>query len=68
MNKHNNVYFILFGNDRYRPDAHLKSCRDHFDRLPDARRYASKFRNAYIFKAHYSSAGDLEYIEEINQF
>lgn len=58
MNGNNNIYFVLFGVDRYRPDAHFKACKRKFDHLPAAREYARQFTNAYIFKAHFRRGAD----------
>ena len=65
MNGHNNIYFVLFGADRYRPAAHFRACKKRFDHLPAARAYAAAFRNAYIFKAHFRRGGDDPDITEI---
>ena len=54
MNKHNNEYIVLFGNDRFAPDRHHKACKHKFDYLKNARNYAKEFCNAYIFKCHMS--------------
>jgi hypothetical protein len=64
MNKKNNLYFVVFGNDRYNPDLHLTACKNKFDYLKDARLYAKNFSNAYIFKAHFDGS-DIDYIKEI---
>lgn len=56
MNKHNNVYIVLFGNDRFAPDRHFDSCKHKFDYLKDARNYAKDYYNAYIFKCHLNSS------------
>lgn len=65
MNKHNTVYFVLFGNDRYKPDLHFRACRHKFDHLPDARQYTKPLRSAYIFKAYFPKGQDFPYITEV---
>jgi hypothetical protein len=64
MNKRNNIYLVLFGDERYHPDAHLNACQHRFDYLKDARAFAAECVNAAIFKAHFNGA-DLEYMQEI---
>ena len=44
------MYIVLFGNDRYHADLHVKAARHKFDHLPDARKFAKKYSNAAIFK------------------
>ena len=66
MNKHNNIYFVLFGRDHYDPDAHFRACRKKFDSLTDARKYAARYINAYIFKAHFYKGDDAPAIFKIN--
>lgn len=66
MNGHNKVYFVLFGNDRYYPDAHFRACRNKFDHLPEARKFASGYSNAAIFCAKYvCGTWDIEYFMSI---
>lgn len=65
MNKNNVMYIVLFGNDRYRPDAHVAACRHKFDYIKDARSFAKQYENAYIFKCHFfKDSGDLDYIQD----
>lgn len=66
MNKHNNTYFVLFGNDRYSPADHFKACRNKFDSLAAARAYVKNYTNAYIFKAHFPADQDIPNISPIN--
>lgn len=67
MNKRNEEYFVLFGNDRYRPDDHYRACRDKFDYIKEARAYAKEYDNAYIFKAKFDShSGDMLYVTEVD--
>lgn len=69
MNKNNDVYVVLFGNDRYAPDDHYAASRHKFDYLKDARAYAKQFSNASIFKFHHASdSGDVLYCEEMSVF
>lgn len=66
MNKHNNEYIVLFGADRYAPEFCYKACKNKFDYLKDARRFADKYENAYIFKFHFIPDGMfLDYIEDV---
>ena len=66
MNGNNNIYFVLFGADRYRPENHLNACRYKFDHISDARKFARRYRNAYIFKAHFAAdTGALLTVSEI---
>ncbi len=65
MNARNDEYIVLFGNDRYHPDLHVRACRHKFDYIKDAREYAKEYENAYIFKCHYfKDSGDLAYITD----
>ena len=65
MNGNNAMYIVLFGNDRYYPDAHMNACRHKFDSIRDARNFAKQFENAYIFKCQFfKDSGDLSYITE----
>lgn len=66
MNKHNNLYFVIFGNDRYSPDDHFTACRNKFDSLTVARAYAKNYTNAYIFKAHFPKGQDIPDITPID--
>ena len=69
MNKHNNEYIVLFGNARFAPDRCYKACENKFDYLPDARKFAKKYENAYIFKIHFISDGMcIDNITEVFQF
>lgn len=67
MNKLGIEYVVVFGNDRYAIDRVLSAAKHRFDYLPDARRYADGYLNAYIFKVKYSrySYGDVEYIQSV---
>lgn len=66
MNKKNNLYIVLFGTDRYDPEAHLRACKHAFDFLKDARKYASGYTNASIFKFHFcADSGDVDYFQEV---
>lgn len=62
VNGHNNMYIILFGNDRYSPDLHLRNVpfSRQFKRLSDARKYAAEHDDAYIFKLHIYRHDDIE--------
>ena len=53
LNGDNNEYIVLFGNDRYRPDLHYTACKHRYTSIKDAREYADKFLNAYIFRLHW---------------
>ena len=69
MNGNNNVYVVLFGNDRYKPDDHYAAARHKFDYLKEARAYAKQFSNASIFKFHHAAdSGDVLWCEEMNIF
>lgn len=66
MNKRNVMYMVLFGNERYRPDDHIRACKHTFDHLPDARKFASEYSNAYIFKCKFfADTGDLDYVSQV---
>ena len=60
MNKNNDVYVVLFGTDRCKPNDHYEASRHKFDCLKAARAYAKKFSNASIFKFHHADdSGDV---------
>lgn len=66
MNKKNNVYVVLFGNDRYCPEFHYRAAKHKFDYLKDARAFAAQYSNATIVKIHFAAdSGDMLYCEEI---
>lgn len=66
MNGHNKCYMVLFGNDHHHPELHYNACRDKFEHLPDARRFAAKYSNAHIFCVKlFKDSGDIEYISEV---
>ena len=66
MNKKRNLYVVLFGTDRYDPEAHLRAARHTFDFLRDARKYANGYTNAGIYKFHFSAdSGDVEWFQEV---
>lgn len=60
LNGHNNMYVLIFGNDRYNPMGHLKSVKSwhQFSYLLEARKAAKEYDNAYIFKVHYIAGDD----------
>lgn len=67
MNGRNAEYIVLFGTDRYAPDRHERACRDRFDYIEEARRYAKGYSNAGIFKCQYAKdSGDLMNIYEVD--
>lgn len=54
------MYIVLFGNDRYHADLHVKAARYKFDHLPDARKFAKKYSNVAIFKVYFDKeSGDV---------
>lgn len=53
MNKHNDIYLVLFGDQIHHPDLHFRACQYKFDYLKDARAFAKNYTNSYIFKAHF---------------
>ena len=59
VNGHNNEYIVLFGNDRYSPDLLCRACRHRYTSIKDAREYANRFVNAYIFKLHWAKGADV---------
>lgn len=65
MNEHFNVYFVVFGVDRFRPAELYRACKNKFDTISDARRYAARFTNAYIFKAHFFTGADVPEIRQV---
>ena len=65
MNGHNNDYIVLFGRDRYSPDAHYRAARK-FDTIKEAREYAAPYENAYIFRVHHAKdSGDITDINNV---
>lgn len=67
MNKKGNLYVVLFGTDRYDPEAHLRSARHTFNFLADARRYSRQYSNSGIFKFHFSAdSGDVDWFCEVH--
>lgn len=58
INGHGNEYIVLFGNDRYEPGAYYRTCRHRFTSIKEARMYANRFLNAYIFKLHWRTDSD----------
>ncbi len=58
LNGNNSEYIVLFGNDRYYPDLHYRACRHRYTSIKDAREYADRFINAYIFKLHWAKGSD----------
>ncbi len=64
INGHNNEYLVMFGTDRYYPDAHRKTCKHRFSSIKDARKFAHQFTNASIYKFHYEANGDAYYYTE----
>lgn len=65
MNGHNNEYIVLFGRDRYAPDLHYNACRHRYDSIKEARAYAGRWDNAYIFKMHFDKGADVPTIQEV---
>ena len=66
MNKKNNVYVVLFGTDRYKPDDHYAAARHKFDYLKDARNFAKRYSNASIFKFHHAAdSGDVLWCTQV---
>lgn len=62
MNKNHVEYIVLFGNDRNHPDDHYAACRNKFDYIADARKYAKGYSNASIFEFHFAKdSGDILY-------
>lgn len=45
-------YFVVFGNDRIRPDNHYGATKHKFDTLKEARAYAREYLNAYVFRMY----------------
>ena len=66
LNGHNNEYIVLFGNDRYDPDFHINACKHRFTNIKDAREYAERFMNAYIFKLHWNKDSDFPYVYSVS--
>lgn len=65
MNKNNVEYIVLFGSDRNHPDDHYAACRNKFDYIADARKYAKGYSNASIFEVHFArDSGDILYFSE----
>ena len=65
MNGNNIEYIVVFGSQRFRPDTHIKTA-ERFDYIRDAREYAGRYLNAYIFRVQYTrDSGDVLYITEI---
>lgn len=65
LNGNNNEYIVLFGNDRFHPDLHYKMCKHRYTSIKDARKYASNFINAYIFKLHWTKCDDAPTIQSV---
>lgn len=65
LNGHGNEYIVLFGNDRYRPELHYRACRHRYTSIKEAREYANRFSNAYIFKLHWNKYADCPDISDI---
>lgn len=66
MNKKNDIYFLVFGKDRYHFDSHFQAAKYKFDFLSEARKASKVFENAYICKAHLAAdSGDVLYFEKI---
>ena len=67
MNGRNKSYIVLFENDRFHPELHYSACRNKFNNLPEARKFASKYENAYIFCAeHFRDSGDIKYFTMVS--
>lgn len=68
LNGHNSMYILLFGSDHYRPEDHLRTveARHQFARLPDARKAAAEYSNAWIFRLHFRDGDDLPEITLID--
>ena len=66
VNGHNVMYIVLFGNERYHPDAYIRACKHKFARLPDARKCADNYSNAYVFKCKFfPDTWDLDYVSQV---
>lgn len=65
LNGNNDEYIVLFGNDRYNPDLHYRACTHRYISIKDAREYANRFLNAYIFKCHWKKDSDGPVITEM---
>ena len=66
MNGNNNVYVVLFGNDRYYPEDHYAAAQYKFDHIKKAREYAKQFSNASTFKFHHAAdSGDVLWCSEV---
>ena len=69
MNKKNDIYFLVFGQDRYHFDSHFQAAKYKFDFLSEARKASKVFENAYICKAHLAAdSGDVLYFEKIDWY
>lgn len=66
LNGHNNEYIVLFGNDRFDPDLHVKACKHRYTSIKEAREYAERFLNAYIFKLHWAKDDDTPCIYNVS--
>lgn len=44
------MYIVLFGNDRYHADLHVKAARYKFDHLPDARKFAKSIQTLQFLR------------------
>ena len=67
LNGHNNLYMIVFGNDVYGFERLWRTVKPrwHFRYLRDARREASEYSNAHIFKLHFYNDSDLPDIQRV---
>ena len=44
------MYIVLFGNDRYHADLHVKAARYKFDHLPYARKFAKSIQTLQFLR------------------
>lgn len=67
LNGHNNMYVLIFGSDKYNPMGHLKHVKSwhQYSTLPEARKAAREYDNAYIFKVHYIDGDDEPMVSEV---
>ncbi len=48
MNKKNDIYFLVFGKDRYHFDSHFQAAKYKFDFLSEARKASKVFERMHI--------------------